>query len=138
MSVFRVLVTGDRHWDCPRLARDVLDLIAAKVGEVTIVHGAARGVDKSFDTAARMVGFVVEPHPADWDKHGKAAGPRRNAEMCEAGADFCIAVHRDLNGSKGTKDMVRRCLADGIPVYLIATDEPGADGRYGIRKITEV
>jgi hypothetical protein len=37
-------------------------------------------------------------------------------------ADLCLALHRTLATSKGTKDCVRQALAAGIPVYLIEDD----------------
>jgi hypothetical protein len=42
--------------------------------------------------------------------------------MVEAGADLCIALHRDLAASRGTKDCVRQALTAGIAVYLIEDD----------------
>jgi hypothetical protein len=42
--------------------------------------------------------------------------------MVEAGADLCIALHRSIETSKGTKDCVRQALAVGIPVWLIEDD----------------
>jgi hypothetical protein len=39
--------------------------------------------------------------------------------MVEAGADLCIALHRSIEVSKGTKDCVRQALAAGIPVWLV-------------------
>jgi uncharacterized protein YfiM (DUF2279 family) len=124
-----VLVTGDRHWECHDLARRVVARLVAKYGEVDIVQGAAAGVDYAFVEAAFEAGCGVASFPADWDVHGKAAGPRRNAEMVAAGADFAIAVHRNLRGSRGTKDCVRRCLAAGIPTWLIDSDDAEARPR---------
>ena len=43
----------------------------------------------------------------------------RNREMVEAGADLCIALHRSIETSKGTKDCVGQAVAAGIPVYLV-------------------
>jgi len=51
------------------------------------------------------------------------AAPARNREIVEAGADLCIAHHRTLETSKGTKDCVRQALAAGILVYLIDSEE---------------
>jgi hypothetical protein len=62
---------------------------------------------------------VAEPHLADWKGLGNIAGPERNREMVEAGADLCIALHRSIETSKGTKDCVRQALAAGIPVWLV-------------------
>ncbi len=120
---FRVLVTGSRYWTCHVVARQVIARLKARYGEVDIVQGAAAGVDHAFAEAAYEAGCGVASFPADWFKHGKAAGPKRNAEMVAAGADLCIAVHRDLSGSKGTRDCVRQALAAGIPVWLIDSEE---------------
>jgi hypothetical protein len=61
----------------------------------------------------------VEPRLADWKGLGNVAGPARNQEMVQAGADLCIALHRSTETSKGTKDCVRKALAAGISVWLI-------------------
>lgn len=46
----------------------------------------------------------------------------RNQTMVDDGADLCIAVHRFLAKSKGTKDCARRAIAAGIPTYLVVSD----------------
>jgi hypothetical protein len=43
--------------------------------------------------------------------------------MVQAGADLCIALHRRLEASKGTKDCVRQALGAGIPTYLIEDED---------------
>ena len=52
-----------------------------------------------------------------------AAGPVRDQAMVDAGADLCVAFHRAIGNSKGTKDCLRRALAAGIPCYLVADDK---------------
>lgn len=83
----------------------------------TLVHGAATGADS---LAAEWWGDIqerpTEAHPADWDRHGKAAGPIRNQEMVDSGLDLCIA----FPGGRGTADMIRRCEAAGVPVVHAA------------------
>jgi hypothetical protein len=120
----RVLVTGDRNWFCLSLAERIIRRLIDRYGrDLIVVHGAARGVDSAFDSACALNDIVRAPYPADWLLQGKAAGPRRNQAMVDAGADFCIAVHRNLASSKGTKDCVRRCLKAGIPVWLIDSED---------------
>jgi hypothetical protein len=51
--------------------------------------------------------------------------------MVQAGADLCIALHRSIETSKGTKDCVRQALAAGIPVWLIE-DEQGVPKRVQV------
>jgi hypothetical protein len=43
--------------------------------------------------------------------------------MVAKGAGLCIAVHRFLMNSKGTKDCVHQALAAGIPVWLNDSDD---------------
>jgi hypothetical protein len=62
-------------------------------------------------------------HGHDWKGLGNVAGPTRNREMVQAGADLCIALHRSLASSKGTKDCVRKALAAGIDVWLIEDEQ---------------
>jgi hypothetical protein len=122
--LIRVLITGDRGWYCLELARRVLGRLGDRWGvdNLIIVHGCAAGVDTAFDHAAKMARLKIDPNPADWDRYQRAAGPIRNREMVEAGASFCVAVHRDLATSKGTKDCVSQCLKAQIPVYLIDSE----------------
>ena len=119
----RILVTGDRHWNCTDLAARVVNRLVARYGpDMVIINGGACGVDEAFAKACRKLGVVAEPHLADWKGLGNVAGPARNRTMVRAGIDLCIAVHRDLAASKGTKDCVRQALAAGIAVYLIEDD----------------
>lgn len=125
----RVIITGCRHWRPEDLARRIARSLRSKHGDdVVVVHGAAPGVDCTFDEACRIEGLRTEPHPADWEAYGNSAGPKRNAEMVSLGADFALAVHRNIRSSRGTRDCARKCLAAGIPVWLIdsevATDTP--------------
>jgi hypothetical protein len=116
----RILVTGDRHWPCTELAERIVNRLIGRYGpNLLIIHGEAPGVANAFAAACRKLGVVAEPHLADRKDLGNIAGPSRNQEMVQSGADLCIALHRSLAGSKGTKDCVRQALAAGIPVYLI-------------------
>ena len=83
------------------------------------VHGAARGVDSIADSHARRLGLEVRPHPADWDKYHRAAGPIRNREMLEERPNLVAAFHDDIVNSKGTKDMLKQARRAGIPAILV-------------------
>jgi hypothetical protein len=101
--------------------------------------GAATRIDASIADACFALGVEQEAHPARWKdlkavgavvtydrrKHpyNANAGPERNAETVAAGAEMCIAFHRFLTGSKGTKDCVRRAIEAGIPTYLIDSEK---------------
>ncbi len=119
----RILITGDRFWSCHQLAAEVIRRLVKRHGlDIVIVHGGATGVDESFATACKGLGIAAEAHPVtDEDRKwlGKRAGPIRNAAMVRVGADLCIAVHRFILNSKGTKDCARQAIEAGILTYLI-------------------
>jgi YspA, cpYpsA-related SLOG family len=120
----RVLIIGDRFWECKALADRVVARLVARYGaDLVVVHGGAPGVDTSFHLMCQKHGVTLKPFRADWRGLGKIAGPARNKEMVESGADLCIALHRTIQTSKGTKDCIRQALAAGIAVWLIEDDE---------------
>ena len=130
----RILIRGDRHWRCDDLAEQIVNRLIARNGpDLVIAHGGAPGVDNAFATACRELGIVAESQHADWHHLGKIAGPTRNREMVEAGADLCIALHRSIETSKGTKDCVRQALAAGIPVWLVEDDQARPEAHTGWR-----
>jgi hypothetical protein len=84
-----------------------------------LIHGAALGADSIAAEWAKANGHQIEAFPADWDFHGKSAGPIRNKAMLASGVSFCLAfVDKPLELSRGTSDMVRRCLAASVPVVV--------------------
>jgi hypothetical protein len=106
----RILVTGGR--DYTNYSAVVTALSQMPVG-ATLIHGAATGADSLAAHYWRhALGRETESHPADWGKHGKAAGPIRNQEMLDSGVDILIA----FPGGRGTADMTRRALAAGVKV----------------------
>lgn len=103
-----VIVAGSRSiLDClspdgqRRIIAEAIDGSGFPVAEV--VSGTARGVDQLGEEWAAEHGIPVERFPADWDTHGRAAGPIRNEEMAEY-ADTLVAIH--VNESRGTGDMI--------------------------------
>lgn len=121
----RILVTGSRDWvDAPAVEsvlRDVLREFGVHPAQVTVVHGAARGVDTIAHQAALRLGMRLEPHPADWERHGKAAGHRRNAHMVSLGADVVVAFPRGR--SRGTRGCMALAVGAGIPVRNLGDPE---------------
>jgi hypothetical protein len=121
----RVLVTGSRDWRdreaveraLRRLEREALD--GDGTSGFTLVHGGRRGADAHAHSWARnRVGWTVEPHPAAWWRYGRGAGPIRDREMVEAGADVCIAfLAPGSRGSRGCATLAAGAGIRVIPVY---------------------
>jgi hypothetical protein len=67
---------------------------------------------------AKWKGIAVKEYPADWQKHGKAAGPIRNRQMLEDGKpDLVIA----FSGGRGTANMISQARAAGVKVLIPET-----------------
>jgi hypothetical protein len=116
----RILIAGDRHWRCDDLAKQIVTRLLARYGsDLTIVHGEAQEWTTRLPCRAGELGIASEAHVADWKGLGNIAGPARNRELVQAGADLCIALHRSIETSRGTKDCIRQALAAGIPVWLV-------------------
>lgn len=136
----RIIVTGSRHADVADPAHRLVVSNALSSAErdggyvttgMTLVHGAATGIDSIARDIATSWGWAAEGHPARWDECGDGcpprphlrrrrdgrmycphAGPRRNEEMCQLGADIVIAFPGP--DSTGTWDCLKRAAAHGI------------------------
>ncbi len=131
----RILITGSRKWrDYDAIARAITVAISDLIKQypddniVTIVHGdCPEGADAYADEFANKISRLmlhprektnkqyivkVEKHPAEWDKYGKSAGPKRNEQMVNAGADICLAFNK--NNSPGTSGTIKLVEKAGI------------------------
>lgn len=125
-----VLVCGGRDYsDRARLFNE-LDRLERECGKPFrgLIHGAARGADRlAAEWQALRIKYNDQlwtaGYPANWDAHGKAAGPLRNQHMLDQnpGIELVIA----FPGGKGTADMVAKARKKGIPVVEVAP----ADGQ---------
>jgi hypothetical protein len=112
----RILITGSRTWTNHTRIREVLGRWWARYPDAVLVHGAARGADRIAAALWRGWGLPTEAHPADWNRHGKAAGHVRNRQMVALGADVCVAFIRD--GSPGATACTALAHQAGIPIDL--------------------
>ncbi len=131
---YRILVTGSRDFLNVDAVADMLRDVARNAPTshfgapsgpagkmVTLIHGNARGLDKTAARVAERWGWEVEEYPADWDAHKPPPGSRRknpagvirNSEMVKAGADICVAF--PMKGSSGTWDCLTKAFNAGIP-----------------------
>jgi hypothetical protein len=133
VHVERLTVTGGRTFsDAQRIYADLRNLLRLGLSEVS--HGAATGAD----TIARCwaddnLGKAgVRAFPADWQRDGRAAGPRRNVRMLEMVKPDLLGAYPG-SSSVGTWHCVREALRRGIPVMLWA---PWATTEHVTRALT--
>ena len=111
----KILITGDRNWTDEAAIEQHL----AGLGATEIIEGEARGADTLARIVAERRGWKIHKFPADWETHGKAAGPIRNDQMLKENPDLVVAFHDSLATSKGTGHCVKRALAKKMVVYLV-------------------
>jgi hypothetical protein len=116
-SKLKVLICGGRDYD-PCKVQTWLDKFPEKKMISSIIQGGATGADRGGYYWACENDIEVETFMADWDKHGKSAGPIRNREMIKQKPDLVIA----FPGGKGTEDMIS--MAEKAGVRVITVDRP--------------
>ena len=118
----RVLVCGGRNYqDRDRVFRELNKLCGEISDEnplgtvpLHIIHGGCRtGADDFADQYAIVHWCGLSIFPAEWAKHGRAAGPIRNQRMIDEGKPDLVLA---FPGGRGTADMVRRARAAGVEV----------------------
>lgn len=119
---FKVIIAGGRDFDQWPLLKKKCDRVLDKKRkefDIEIVSGKAKGADSLGEKYAELKGYRVKEFPADWDTHGKKAGPIRNGQMADY-ADALIAFHDGV--SRGTANMIKQAKEKGLAVRVIAYD----------------
>lgn len=110
----KLIIAGSRTFTDYAL---VCTTLAPERAHITqVITGGARGADQLGARWATEHGMPQEVFPADWAQFGKAAGPRRNRAMAQAG-DQLVAFWD--GASRGTADMVQCMRRLGKPVTVI-------------------
>jgi predicted Rossmann-fold nucleotide-binding protein len=113
----RVIICGGRSYEDQNAVNGVLDALRSRYARLTVIQGGANGADQlAREWAFRQSSVCLINETADWKRHGRDAGPRRNQLMIdEHKPDLVIA----FPGGRGTADMVRRARQAGIEVWEI-------------------
>ncbi len=108
MSAYKVLVSGDRDYADREEVYRILDAYRAKIGpDMHLIVGGARGVDELAREWAVDRRVDHSTYYARWEIYGNSAGPIRNRLMAKKKPRLVIAIHPDLDKSRGTRDMVK-------------------------------
>ena len=141
-----VIVAGGRNYSDYKAVKTKLDNFRStlKPGtEVNIISGGATGADSLGERYAKENNLDIRRFSADWNQHGKAAGPIRNEQMATEG-DVLIS----FPGGTGTKNMIKNMrnrgkrVIGGIPVPKSdaseSTSTPGISSEEGAGRALDV
>lgn len=114
----RVLVCGGRDFSDSSTVWGELDTLRRSVPHDTmaVIQGGASGADQIAREWCSARHVPYDNFAADWNTHGKAAGPIRNQRMIDVGKPDLVLA---FAGGRGTADMVRRARAASVPVREI-------------------
>lgn len=109
----RVIVAGSRGVSDYEKVSGAIASSGFDVSE--IVSGGARGVDALGERYARESGLPLKVFRAEWEKHGRSAGIKRNILMAQ-NADAIVAVWD--GESRGTEHMIDEARRSGLLMHV--------------------
>jgi hypothetical protein len=116
----------DLAWSHQRVAAELLARSGGRLVHL-VLHGGARGADAAIARAAQQLGWCSLVMPAEWGRHGRAAGPIRNRELLKQAVAWAVAHTSPCSiasvlvvafpGGAGTASLVQqaRRMASPIP-----------------------
>lgn len=118
---FKIIIAGGRDFNNYELLdKEVTSIVnsmmSVPMDSIEFVSGGAKGADSLGEKYAKANNFKLRIFPANWDKHGKAAGPIRNRDMAEY-ADMLIVFWDGR--SRGTRSMIREAKHRDLEVHII-------------------
>ena len=119
-----LLVTGARSIgpEDAELVRRTLDRAHHRAcGQLVVFVGDASGVDAVARDWARERRLRLHTYLAEWDRHGRAAGPKRNEEMVSEAAEYPSLIALAFPGPRsiGTWDCMKRIVAHGREISRV-------------------
>lgn len=108
----KLIIAGGRDYKFTREDFDFISRIYDAFLIEEIVSGGATGADRTGEIIADNRGTPVKRFPADWNQHGRAAGPIRNEEMAKY-ADAVVL----FSGGKGTQNMFNQAQKHGLKIF---------------------
>ncbi len=141
-----VIVAGggrDLVWPHQRVAAELLGFSSGRLVHL-LLHGGARGADRAIGRAAQQLGWSALALPAEWRRHGRAAGPIRNRELLEQALARAVAHSSPgcqvsvlvlaFPGGAGTASLVQqaRRMAASSPVPISVVEVSPSAGLLAV------
>ena len=127
---YKLIIAGTRSFNNYEMLRDAVFAALLEQARWTygfsaeIVSGGAPGADTLAVTLATAHKWPFKIFPADWEKHGRAAGPIRNKQMAKY-ADMAIVFWDGK--SRGAQNMIQQMREAGKPVQVVIYPKENSD-----------
>ena len=133
----------DLAWPQQRVAAELLARSSGRLVHL-LLHGGARGADAAIGRAAQQLGWSSAVMPAQWERHGRAAGPIRNRELLQQAIAKAVAHSSPgcltsvlvvaFPGGAGTASLMReaRRMASRSPVPISVAEVSPSAGLWAV------
>jgi hypothetical protein len=133
----------DLAWPQQRVAAELLARSGGRLVHL-LLHGGARGADAAIGRAAQQLGWSPLVMPAQWERHGRAAGPIRNRELLQQAIAKAVAHTSPgslasvlvvaFPGGPGTASLVQqaRRMAPRSPVPICVAEVSPSAGLWAV------
>ena len=111
----KVIIAGGRDYSQKVGDQSMVSRLIDEKNITEIVSGGCSGADRFGEMVAYVEKLNVKIFHADWETHGKAAGPIRNEQMAKY-ADAVIL----FSGGRGTANMRKLAKQYGLTVLYDA------------------
>lgn len=119
LPCMKLAISGSRNFsDLDFMAKcvdDVIRILGEQCPITEVWSGGAKGADTLAKAVAQQLGLPFHEIKADWSKYGRAAGPRRNADLV---AECDILVAFPIGDSKGTRGCIQLARRAGKKVFV--------------------
>lgn len=113
-----IAVIGSRSFDNYPFLKNTLDNLRKSFLINEIVSGGAKGADSLAEEYAREKLLRIKVFHPDWNKHGRAAGILRNAQIVKA-SDFIVAFwDGESPGTKNSLSEARKLKKHTLIIYV--------------------
>jgi len=113
----RIIIAGHRRFaDYALLDERCTHFTSQITDPITVISGHAPGADSLGERWAVEHHLDLEIYPADWDRHGRSAGPIRNRQMAEVATHLIAFL---APGSRGTRSMISIASELRIPTRIV-------------------
>lgn len=114
----KIVIAGCRDYNNYDEAKKYIDFCISKIKlkyDLVFISGCCRGADMLGERYAKEHDYKIDRFPANWEKYGKSAGPKRNMKMAEI-CDYAICFWDGK--SNGTKSIINFIKNKNKPIRI--------------------